>query len=80
MEAEARPLLDLLELQRDQPHPLIGPAPAQVYSGAAFGLNLHVVCNGEVLDLCRCCLLLLLQLQDDSSLMSTKLLHIERRQ
>lgn len=46
MEEEARPLLDLLELQRDQGR-LIGPASAQVYSGAAYGLELHIICNGK---------------------------------
>lgn len=55
MEAEARPLLDLLQLQQTQPHPLLGPSPAQVYSGEAFGLNLYVVCNGEVSNPIRCC-------------------------
>lgn len=47
MEAEAKPLLDLLGLQQDEPQKLAGPAPAQTFSGTAYGLDLHIVCNGE---------------------------------
>mmetsp|Transcript_10161 Transcript_10161/g.30523 ORF Transcript_10161/g.30523 Transcript_10161/m.30523 type:complete len:254 (+) Transcript_10161:189-950(+) len=47
MEAEAKPLLELLGLQQDKPQALAGPAPAQTFSGSAYGLDLHIVCNGK---------------------------------
>ena len=46
MKAEAEPLLKALALQRDEPPVLAPPAPAVSFSGEAFGLDLHIVCNG----------------------------------
>ena len=46
MEAEAQPLLAALGLGRDEPPGIAAPAPAVTFSGSAFGLELHIVCNG----------------------------------
>ena len=49
MEAEAAPLLDALELRRDDPPAIAAPAPCVSFSGSHFGLQLHIVCNGAAL-------------------------------
>jgi DNA-directed RNA polymerase subunit H (RpoH/RPB5) len=53
MEAEAQPLLERLGLEKDDPPQIAAPAPAVSYSGKALGLELHVVCNGELVARCR---------------------------
>lgn len=47
MEAEAQPLLAALGLKRDEPPAIAPPAPCITFSGTAFGLDLHIVCNGK---------------------------------
>lgn len=46
MEAEAQPLLKRLGLERDEPPAISSPAPCVTFSGEAFGLDLHIICNG----------------------------------
>lgn len=46
MEAEAEPLLKALGLEKDEPPGISAPAPCVTFSGKAFGLDLHIVCNG----------------------------------
>ena len=53
MEAEGLPLVESLGLQRDEPSKIAPPAPCVTFSGSRFGLDIHLVCNGE---LAACCL------------------------
>ena len=47
MEAEAAPLIERLELTKDDPQPIKPPAPAVSFSGNHFGIAIHVVHNGD---------------------------------
>ena len=47
MEAEAMPLINILDLKEDIPQRIPPPAPAVSYSGSKHGMNVHVVRNGE---------------------------------
>ena len=49
MEQEAQPLLDALQLQRDEPPRIPPPAPCVSFSGHYAELDVHVVCNGTPL-------------------------------
>ena len=53
MEAEGLPLVESLELKRDEPSRIAPPAPCVTFSGSRFGLDIHLVCNGE---LAACCI------------------------
>lgn len=46
MEQEAQPLLDALQLARDEPPRIPPPAPCVSFSGRYADLDVHVVCNG----------------------------------
>ncbi len=48
MEAEAAPLLDALQLSRDEPPRIPPPAPCISFSGRVQDLDVHIVCNGEL--------------------------------
>ena len=47
MEAEAAPLLEALQLSRDDPPRIPPPAPCISFSGRIQDLDVHIVCNGE---------------------------------
>ena len=47
MEAEALPLINILDLKEDIPQRIAPPAPAVSYSGHKHGIDIHVVRNGE---------------------------------
>ncbi len=47
MEAEALPLINILDLKEDIPQRIAPPAPAVSYSGSKHGLDIHVVRNGK---------------------------------
>ena len=47
MEAEAMPLINILDLKEDIPQRIPPPAPAVSYSGSKHGMKIHVVRNGE---------------------------------
>lgn len=47
MEAEALPLINILDLKEDIPQRIAPPAPAVSYSGNKHGVDIHVVRNGE---------------------------------
>ena len=46
MEAEAAPLLEALQLSRDDPPRIPPPAPCISFSGRVQDLDVHIVCNG----------------------------------
>ena len=46
MEAEAAPLLEALQLSRDEPPRIPPPAPCISFSGRVQDLDVHIVCNG----------------------------------
>ena len=46
MEAEAAPLLEALQLTRDEPPRIAQPAPCISFSGRYHDLDVHIVCNG----------------------------------
>ena len=48
MEAEGLPLVESLGLQRDEPSRIAPPAPCVTFSGSRFGVDIHLVCNGEL--------------------------------
>ncbi len=47
MEAEAAPLLEALQLSRDEPPRIPPPAPCISFSGRVQDLDVHIVCNGD---------------------------------
>ncbi|CAL5224332.1 g7003 [Coccomyxa viridis] len=47
MEAEALPLINILDLKEDIPQRIAPPAPAVSYSGNKHGVDIHVVRNGK---------------------------------
>ena len=47
MEAEALPLITILDLKEDIPQRIAPPAPAVSYSGNKHGMDIHVVRNGK---------------------------------
>ena len=47
MEAEALPLINILDLKEDIPQRIAPPAPAVSYSGTKHGVAIHVVRNGR---------------------------------
>lgn len=47
MEAEALPLVNILDLKEDVPPRIAPPAPAVSYTGEKYGITIHVVRNGE---------------------------------
>lgn len=47
MEAEAAPIVENLELRKDDPPRIKPPAPCVSYSGKHFGVNIHLICNGK---------------------------------
>jgi hypothetical protein len=47
MEAEALPLVNILDLKEDVPPRIAPPAPAVSYTGEKFGITINVVRNGE---------------------------------
>ena len=51
MEAEALPLINILDLKEDIPQRIPPPAPAVSYSGHKHGIGIHVVRNGEHSDI-----------------------------
>ncbi len=48
MEAEALPLINILDLKEDTPQRIAPPAPAVSYSGQKHGIDIHVVRNGQL--------------------------------
>lgn len=46
MEAEAQPLIDDLNLRKDEPSLIPAPAPIVTFSGEFKGAKIHVACNG----------------------------------
>lgn len=49
MEAEAAPLVNELNLTKDDPPRIAAPAPCVSFSGQYAGMEVHVVCNGKCL-------------------------------
>ncbi|CAL8471455.1 g10997 [Coccomyxa elongata] len=47
MEAEALPLVNILDLKEDVPPRIAPPAPAVSYTGEKHGITIHVVRNGK---------------------------------
>ncbi|KAG2497949.1 hypothetical protein HYH03_004211 [Edaphochlamys debaryana] len=47
MDAEAKPLIQALDLKEDTPPKIVGPAPCVTFSGVHDGLHIHVVWNGK---------------------------------
>lgn len=47
MEAEAQPLVEHLNLSKDEPSKIPPPAPAITFSGEVNGASVHVVSNGK---------------------------------
>eukprot|EP00218_Dolichomastix_sp_CCMP3274_P011785 CAMPEP_0170143364 /NCGR_PEP_ID=MMETSP0033_2-20121228/10528_1 /TAXON_ID=195969 /ORGANISM="Dolichomastix tenuilepis, Strain CCMP3274" /LENGTH=245 /DNA_ID=CAMNT_0010379811 /DNA_START=18 /DNA_END=755 /DNA_ORIENTATION=+ len=47
MDAEAKPLVEHLSLERIEPSPIPGPLPCVCYGGEAHGVKVYVVTNGS---------------------------------
>ncbi|KAG1668480.1 hypothetical protein FOA52_005253 [Chlamydomonas sp. UWO 241] len=55
MEAEATPFIKVLDLKKDEPAKIAGPAPCVTYTGSHGDLKVHVVWNGKcaINDVCN---------------------------